>query len=61
MSVLSQIFDMTKNVSNFAQISSFRRALVVKNVNFEPNFQLDSKCLHFAKFKPSQVQEWSKM
>ena len=59
MSVLSQVFDMTKDVRILPNFI-LRRALVVKNVNFEPNFQLDSKCLHFAKLKPSQVQSGQK-
>ena len=49
MSVLSQIFNTTENCRIFPNFI-LRRSLVVKNVNFEPNFQLDSKCLHFAKF-----------
>ena len=49
MSVLSQIFNTTENCRIFPNFI-LRRSLVVKNVNFEPNFQLDSKRLHFAKF-----------
>ena len=55
----SKIFTATEN---FRILPNFilRRSLVVKNVNFEPNFQPDSKCLHFAKFQPSQVQSGQK-
>ena len=45
-------------MSGFCQISS--SAGLLKNVNFESNFQLDSKFLDFAKFHPSQVQSGQK-
>ena len=59
MSVLSRIFNTTEN---FRILPNFIlcRSLEVKNVNFEPNFQLDSKCLHFAKFILA-CSEWSNM
>ena len=55
----SKIFTATEN---FRILPNFilRRSLMVKNFNFEPNFQPDSKCLHFAKFQPSQVQSGQK-
>ena len=60
MSVLSQIFSTTEN---FRILPNFilHRSLVVKMSTLrEPNFQLDSKCLDFAKFQPSQVQSCQK-
>ena len=55
----SKIFTATEN---FRILPNFilRRSLVVKKINFEPNFQPDSKYLHFAKFQPSQVQSGQK-
>ena len=53
-SILSQIFNATQN---FYILPNFivRGSRVVKNVNFEPNFQGNSKFLDLAKFHLSQV------
>ena len=48
-------------MSGFCQISSLASLFqVVKNVNFEPNFQHESEFLYFDKFHPSKIQSGKK-
>ena len=55
-------FLLRLKISEFYQTFIFRMSWMVKNVSLELKFLTRIKiCQYFAKFKPSQVQGWSKL